>query len=39
MSENRRTDAFARHWIDGDRVGSNRVSSSINPSNGEILGE
>jgi hypothetical protein len=39
MSENRRTDAFARHWIDGDWVGSNRVSSSINPSNGEILGE
>jgi len=39
MSENRRTDAFARHWIDGAWVGSNRVSASINPSDGEILGE
>jgi acyl-CoA reductase-like NAD-dependent aldehyde dehydrogenase len=29
---------IARHWIDGAWVTSDRVSPSINPSDGEILG-
>jgi betaine-aldehyde dehydrogenase len=32
------SDNIARHWIDGAWVGSDRVSSSTNPSDGEILG-
>lgn len=30
---------IARHWIDGTWVGSEHQSASINPSNGEILGQ
>lgn len=26
------------HWIDGEWVASTRVSSSVNPSNGEVIG-
>ena len=33
------SDAIARHWIDGAWLTSKRVGSSINPSNGAILGE
>ena len=29
----------ARHWIDGQWVGSSTVSKSISPSTGEVLGE
>ena len=32
------SDNIARHWIDGAWVTSDRVSPSINPSDGEILG-
>src|SRR5277367_4048123 len=38
MSDPRITDGIARHWIDGAWVGSDRVSTSINPSNGEPHG-
>ncbi len=30
--------ASARHWIDGEWVGSDRTSNSINPANGEVIG-
>jgi betaine-aldehyde dehydrogenase len=39
MPNNPLADNVARHWIDGAWVSSDRVSSSINPSNSEILGE
>ena len=29
----------ARHWIDGEWVGSAAVAKSISPSTGEVLGE
>src|SRR5690242_18292330 len=29
---------IALHWIDGEWVGSERVSDSINPATGEVLG-
>jgi acyl-CoA reductase-like NAD-dependent aldehyde dehydrogenase len=32
------SDNIARHWIDGAWVASDSVSSSTNPSNGEVLG-
>ncbi|HLX21251.1 MAG TPA: aldehyde dehydrogenase family protein [Gaiellaceae bacterium] len=33
------TDAdIAKHWIDGDWVASDKVSESINPATGEVLG-
>ncbi|HEX9383173.1 MAG TPA: aldehyde dehydrogenase family protein, partial [Gemmatimonadaceae bacterium] len=32
------SNSIARHWIDGGWVTSDRVSPSINPSDGEILG-
>jgi betaine-aldehyde dehydrogenase len=38
MSDHQVTDSIARHWIDGAWVGSDRVSSSTNPSNGDIFG-
>ncbi|MFI8426089.1 aldehyde dehydrogenase family protein [Streptomyces sp. NPDC085479] len=28
----------ARHWIDGDWVGSDRISDSINPATGDVIG-
>ena len=28
----------AKHWIDGEWVGSDSVSESINPATGEVLG-
>src|SRR5579859_2866837 len=28
----------AKHWIDGEWVGSGSVSESINPATGEVLG-
>ena len=30
---------FARHWIDGEWVGSDTVAKSISPSTGEVLGQ
>jgi betaine-aldehyde dehydrogenase len=30
---------LARHWIDGEWVGSDLVSKSINPATGAVLGE
>lgn len=33
------TNPVARHWIDGAWVASTRVSSSVNPSDGQVLGE
>jgi acyl-CoA reductase-like NAD-dependent aldehyde dehydrogenase len=30
--------ALARHWINGEWVGSDQVSESINPATGEVLG-
>jgi acyl-CoA reductase-like NAD-dependent aldehyde dehydrogenase len=30
---------IAEHWIDGEWVGSDAVSDSINPANGEVLGQ
>jgi acyl-CoA reductase-like NAD-dependent aldehyde dehydrogenase len=30
---------FAKHWIDGEWVGSAKVSKSINPATGEVLGQ
>jgi betaine-aldehyde dehydrogenase len=39
VSDQRDSHATASHWIDGAWVGSDRVSSSINPSNGETLGQ
>jgi betaine-aldehyde dehydrogenase len=29
---------IAKHWIDGEWVGSDSVSESINPATGEVLG-
>ncbi|MFF8408912.1 aldehyde dehydrogenase family protein [Streptomyces omiyaensis] len=28
----------ARHWIDGEWIGSTRISDSINPATGEVIG-
>lgn len=28
----------ARHWIDGEWVGSSRISDSVNPATGEVIG-
>jgi betaine-aldehyde dehydrogenase len=30
---------IAQHWINGDWVGSDMVSESINPATGEVLGQ
>src|ERR1700757_5272620 len=32
------TREIAKHWIDGEWVGSDTVSESINPATGEVLG-
>lgn len=32
------TDGIAKHWIDGEWVGSNSIAESINPATGEALG-
>jgi len=29
----------ARHWINGEWVGSSTVAKSVNPSTGEVLGQ
>ena len=39
MSDHRINDGIARHWIDGAWVGSDRVSTSTNPSTGDIHGK
>jgi betaine-aldehyde dehydrogenase len=37
--ENEMTEQLtARHWIGGERVGSDRTSNSINPATGEVIG-
>jgi betaine-aldehyde dehydrogenase len=30
---------IAQHWIDGEWVGSDAVTESINPATGEVLGQ
>ena len=30
---------IAQHWIDGEWVGSDTVSDSLNPATGEVLGQ
>ena len=30
---------IAKHWIDGDWVGSDTVSESVNPATGAVLGQ
>src|SRR6476619_1604544 len=32
------TREIAKHWIDGEWIGSDAVSESINPATGEVLG-
>ena len=32
-------DGPARHWIDGEWIGSSTVANSINPSTGEVIGQ
>jgi betaine-aldehyde dehydrogenase len=39
VSDQRITDGIARHWIDGAWVGSDRVSTSTNPSTGGAHGQ
>ena len=38
MNKDNSTDDVARHWIDGQWTSSSRVGSSLNPSNGQVLG-
>ena len=36
--EAERTSEIARHWINGEWVSSTKISDSLNPSTGEVLG-
>jgi hypothetical protein len=36
--EAERTSEIARHWVNGEWVSSTKISESLNPSTGQVLG-